>query len=212
MSPYNMPDKNCGLCPRLVEFRQENRKKFPEQFNGAVPSFGPIDAELLVVGLAPGLKGANFTGRPFTGDYAGELLYPCLLKAGFATGQYKADPQDDLTLVNTRITNSVRCVPPQNKPVGQEMTACFPFLIDEIKAMPNLKAILALGGIAHKQVVKAFDGRQTDYKFGHQNQHAFENVRLFDSYHCSRYNVNTGRLSEQMFDNVLEDIKTYLNH
>lgn len=204
------PDKNCGLCPRLVEFRQQNRHKFPDEFNGAVPAFGDLSAEVLVVGLAPGLKGANFTGRPFTGDYAGELLYPCLIEAGFAAGKYLARPDDGLILQNLRITNAVRCVPPQNKPVGQEMNACFPFLLNEINAMKNLRAILALGGIAHKQVVKVFDGRQVDHKFGHRNIHDFDHIRLFDSYHCSRYNVNTGRLSEDMFDNVLNDIKSYL--
>ncbi len=208
--PSHMPDKDCGLCPRLVDFRRENQRQYPDKFNGAVPAFGELDAELLVVGLAPGLKGANFTGRPFTGDYAGELLYPSLIKAGFAKGQYDARPDDGLILCNARITNSVRCVPPQNKPVGQEMAACLPFLINEFKAMPNLRVILALGGIAHKQVIKSFDLRQADYKFGHENQHDLGAVQLFDSYHCSRYNVNTGRLTEEMFDEVLNKITVYL--
>lgn len=210
VSSYGGPKPDCGKCPRLTSFRRENQDKFPDKFNGAVPAFGDLSSELLVVGLAPGLKGANFTGRPFTGDYAGDLLYPSLLKMGFATGTYDARPDDGYTLKNARITNAVRCVPPQNKPVGAEMAKCLPFLENEIDAMPNLRVILALGGIAHKQTVKVLGGRQADYKFGHAHQHDFGELQLFDSYHCSRYNVNTGRLNAPMFESVLQDIINYL--
>lgn len=208
---YQGPAPDCGKCPRLTAFRRKNQDAFPDNFNGAVPAFGDMSSELLVVGLAPGLKGANFTGRPFTGDYAGDLLYPCLKNSGFATGEYGASPDDGFELKNARVTNAVRCVPPQNKPVGAEMANCLPFLNDEIQAMPNLKAVLALGGIAHKQAIKVFGARQVDHKFGHQNQHDMGAIRLFDSYHCSRYNVNTGRLTEEMFMNVLSDIREFLS-
>ena len=208
---YTGPPPDCGRCPRLVAFRCENQAKFPGCFNGAVPAFGALDAPFLVVGLAPGLKGANCSGRPFTGDYAGDLLYPSLIKTGFAMGEYAARPDDGMVLTGARITNAVRCVPPQNKPIGAEMAECLPFLTAEIKAMPNLKAVLALGGIAHKQTVKLLGGRQVDYKFGHGHMHELGGLRLFDSYHCSRYNVNTGRLTDQMFEAVLQDIRAYLD-
>ena len=209
---YSPPPKDCPRCPRLVAFRQKNQHKFPDKYNGAVPPFGPITASLLVVGLAPGLKGANFTGRPFTGDYAGDVLYPSLVRAGFARGEYQARPDDGLEMLTVRITNAVRCVPPQNKPVGEEMANCLPFLQEEIAAMPELKAILALGGIAHKQTVKAFEKRQVNHPFGHRNRHDFGNVTVFDSYHCSRYNINTGRLTVEMFDDVLADINAWMNN
>ncbi len=202
------PALNCPLCPRLVDFRIQNQEKFPEKHNAPVPSFGDLSASLLVVGLAPGLKGANFSGRPFTGDYAGDLLYPTLIKFGFAKGAYKADPEDGLKMVNCRITNAVRCVPPQNKPEAQEINACRPFLIKEIEAMKNIKMILSLGLVSHQSVVKTFGLKQKDFKFGHGAQHQLnEKITLIDSYHCSRYNTNTGRLTTEMFEDVFSAIR-----
>tara|TARA_Y100001001_G_scaffold157648_1_gene176101 strand:+ start:96 stop:749 length:654 start_codon:yes stop_codon:yes gene_type:complete len=210
--PFKSPPKDCDLCGRLVAFRQDNQKLFPDKFNGAVPSFGNIDAQLLVVGLAPGLKGANFTGRPFTGDYAGDLLYPSLIEHGFATGVFDARPDDGLTLVNTRITNAVRCVPPQNKPTTDEIKTCRDFLINEIKAMPRLKVLLALGRIAHDSVLRTLSIPLKNHAFGHGNIHELGTYTLIDSYHCSRYNVNTGRLDADMFGAVLTSIKGCLEH
>lgn len=209
---YQPPEKNCQLCPRLVAFRRENTDKFPDQFNGAVPSFGALEATLLVVGLAPGLKGANFSGRPFTGDYAGDILYPALLKHGLAKGEFGAHKDDGLELVGTRITNAVRCVPPQNKPVGQEMTMCRDFLKDEIAHMPNLKAILSLGRIAHEAVVKCFGQKPKDFVFKHSAKHQIApNIKLFNTYHTSRYNVNTRRLTVEMFDEIIAQLKKSLS-
>ena len=208
---FQGPAKDCKLCPRLVEFRRENQEKFPDKFNGAVPAFGPIEAELLVVGLAPGLKGANFSGRPFTGDYAGYLLYPTLLKFGFGTGTFDARPDDGVELTNARITNAVRCVPPQNKPVGQEENACRPFLIEEIAAMKNVKVLLVLGRIAHVAALKTFGLKIKDYPFGHEMVQKLPNgMTMVSSYHCSRYNVNTGRLTVDMFENVMAKVKSIL--
>lgn len=204
------PDHDCGLCPRLVAFRTENRKKFPTEFNAPVPAFGDNDPYLLVVGLAPGLKGANFTGRPFTADYAGDLLYPSLIKFGFARGTYKERADDGVELIRARITNAVKCVPPENKPTGDEMATCLPFLEKEFATLKNLRAIIALGTIAHNSVLKALGFKMSDYKFGHANIHALMpkkhlagKVTLIDSYHCSRYNVNTGRLTTEMFEDVM---------
>lgn len=205
------PDYNCSRCPRLHSFICDNRIKYPDKYNGPVPSFGSLEAQLLIVGLAPGLKGANFTGRPFTGDYAGDLLYPTLLKFNFALGDYGASPQDGLTLKNTRITNAVRCVPPQNKPDTSEINQCLPFLSDEIAAMKNLKIILSLGGVSHKSVLKALGYKQSKASFTHGAFHRLDNdLTLVDSYHCSRYNTNTGRLTTAMFEHVLRDIKEAL--
>ena len=207
------PDRDCNLCPRLKAFRDEKRLKHPDWHNAPVKSFGRLDAEFLIVGLAPGLRGANSTGRPFTGDWAGDLLYSTLGKFGFATGQYKQTPDDSLKLVNCRIANAVRCVPPENKPIGDEMKACLPFLEAEIAAMPNIKAVLSLGLISHNNVLKAFGLKQSAAKFGHQATFQLSNkITLFDSYHCSRYNTNTGRLTEKMFHNVFQDIKLYLKN
>lgn len=204
------PHKDCDLCPRLEDFRAQNRKTFPDKFNGPVPAFGAADPALLVVGLAPGLKGANFTGRPFTGDYAGDLLYPTLVKFGFATGKFLRRPDDGLALVDARITNAVRCVPPENKPTGDEINACRPFLESELSGFTRLKAIVALGTVAHNSVLRALGLPQSGYKFGHANRHALTPkkslgypVLLLDSYHCSRYNVNTGRLTDKMFEEVI---------
>ncbi len=208
---YKDPDSNCTLCPRLVEFREDNQAKYPDFFNGAVPSFGPLDAGLLVVGLAPGLKGANRTGRPFTGDYAGDLLYPTLKEFGFATGTFGADINDGLQLVGARITNAVRCVPPQNKPTAIEANTCRPFLLDELAAMTNLKVMLSLGRISHDSTLTSLGLKKSAYPFGHNVAHDIGNgVHLVDSYHCSRYNVNTKRLTPEMFHDVFRTIKTLL--
>ncbi len=209
---YQAPSKECDKCPRLRSFILENREKFPDKFNGPVPSFGNLSAQLLIVGLAPGLKGANFSGRPFTGDYDGDLLYPTLDKFGLSTGTFKADPNDGLELVNTRITNAVRCVPPQNKPESSEINECLSFLTHEIQAMPNLKIILSLGLISHKAVLKSLGYRQSEKAFSHGALHTLDNdLILANSYHCSRYNTNTGRLTTQMFEDVFQEIKKHLN-
>lgn len=201
------PDRDCPLCPRLVDFRHAARADHPDWHNAPVPAFGDLEAELLIVGLAPGLKGANRTGRPFTGDYAGDLLYPTLIKFGLASGVYGADPKDGLVLNNCRITNALRCVPPQNKPTGAEAKACAPFLIDEIGAMKNLKVILALGGLSHGAVLGILGEKKSAWKFGHNVIHELTNAPLLiDSYHCSRYNTNTGRLTEAMFHDVFDKI------
>ena len=207
VAPYG-----CKKCPRLYHFIQEQKKDHPDWFNGAVPSFGSLDSEILVVGLAPGLRGANATGRPFTGDFAGDVLYHALLKHGFATGHFQKHAQDGVTLQNLRITNAVKCVPPQNKPTGDEINQCRDsFLIPEIKRMKHLKVILALGGIAHKALVKTFKKRQADMPFGHLKEYQLpNNVTLIDSYHCSRYNIQTNRLSIAMFDNVIGHLKSKL--
>jgi len=204
---------NCSLCPRLAGFREDNRKLYPGFFNAPVPSFGELQARLLVVGLAPGLKGANRTGRPFTGDYAGLVLYSSLKKYGFTEGEY--DPEkvadgggDNFRLMDCRITNAVRCVPQENKPEPSEIRQCNGFLAAEIKAMPNLKVLLALGQIAHKAVLMALGLKQSAYTFGHGNEHQVMNFRLLNSYHCSRYNINTGALTQAMFDGVVERIRS----
>jgi len=205
------PIKDCTLCPRLANFLAENRIKFPHFHNAPVPSFGGLDATILVVGLAPGLKGANATGRPFTGDYAGDLLYETLQKKGYASGFYQKRAEDGFTLHNVRITNAVRCVPPQNKPTGDEVLTCRPYLVNEMNAMQerNLKIILSLGKISHDTVLKTFNLKLSQYPFGHGAVHSLPNgLYLVDSYHCSRYNVNTGRLTAQMFEDVFDCIAT----
>ena len=206
-----VPAKNCALCPRLVDFRHDIDERHPDWHNAPVPAFGPDNAGLLIVGLAPGLKGANRTGRPFTGDGAGDLLYPTLIKTGFAKGRYEARPDDGLELVNCRITNAVRCVPPQNKPIGGEITACNEFLTHEMAAMPKLRVILALGGISHNAVLRALGHKQSQFRFGHAADHDIgDGKRLVDSYHCSRLNTNTGRLTSQMFEAVFAQIQDRL--
>ena len=170
---------------------------------GFVPSFGKINSKLLIVGLAPGLKGANRTGRPFTGDYAGDLLYPTLIKFGWASGNYNREINKDFRLNECRITNTVRCVPPQNKPDSNEQNNCFIFLKNEINSLPNLKYLLALGTIAHKAIIKCYNLKQKEFKFTHGKQYLLkENLNLIDSYHCSRYNINTGRLTKEMFEDI----------
>lgn len=209
---FTPPAYDCHLCPRLSAFLADTRQTYPDQYNGPVPSFGGLDAELLIVGLAPGLKGANFSGRPFTGDYAGDLLYATLLKFGLATGVYKARKDDGLVLQNTRITNAVRCVPPQNKPLPAEIKTCNGFLKQEIAAMPNLKVILSLGRISHDAVLTALGQKKSAHPFGHNATHVFDGktITLIDSYHCSRYNTNTGRLTTQMFEAVFQSITARL--
>ena len=192
------------MCPRLAAFRAVQREAHPDWFNAPVPSFGDALPELLIVGLAPGLRGANRTGRPFTGDYAGDLLYRSLLKFGFAGGAYGANPADGLELRGTRITNAVRCVPPQNKPEPAEIGACSRFLAGELAATPRLKAILALGTIAHNAVLAAKGVKRSQYPFAHGALHELpDGTVLADSYHCSRLNTNTGRLTTEMFDAVI---------
>lgn len=203
---------DCTLCPRLVEFRAESRAANPDWFNAPVPSFGPETAQVLVMGLAPGMQGANRTGRPFTGDWAGDLLYPTLIEFGFASGSYKASPDDGVEMVDCMISNAVRCVPPQNKPTTAEEKNCRGFLKARIDALPNLKAIVALGLIAHKNVLSVLQQKQSTFKFGHGAQHTVgENLTLFDSYHCSRYNTNTGRLTEAMFHDVFRAVRHHID-
>ena len=207
----NNPKKNCQLCPRLAMFRRNNQKSYPEFFNDVVPSFGELSSEILIIGLAPGLKGANQTGRPFTGDYAGDVLYESLQKHGLATGVYAKHAGDGFKLCNVRITNAVRCVPPENKPISDEVNQCNQFLLQEIESMENLKLILTLGGISHKATIKALLFRQKDYAFGHGAKHNInfsnKNLILLNSYHCSRYNINTKRLTQNMFDDIIKTAK-----
>lgn len=205
------PGRDCPNCPRLVHYRLEQRGLHPDWFNSPVPSFGDADAHLLIVGLAPGVQGANRTGRPFTGDFAGDLLYGTLIKFGFATGVFKADPKDGLTLQRTMITNAVRCVPPQNKPLPAEIRSCNSFLRLRISALPRLRAVVALGRIAHDGLLTALDVRKAAYPFGHGACHHIGGLRVFDSYHCSRYNTNTRVLTPEMFENVFGAVKTYLD-
>ena len=207
------PATDCDFCPRLVKFRSENQKKYPNFVNAPISSFGDIGAEILIIGLAPGLKGANQTGRPFTGDYAGDLLYPTLVKFDLADGVFSACADDRIKLVNCRITNAVRCVPPQNKPTGPEAGMCRQFLISEIGQMQNLKVILALGGLAHTAILSAFLEKKLLFKFAHEAQHTLSNgLLLIDSYHCSRYNTNTGVLTTKMFEAVFKRITFYLDN
>jgi uracil-DNA glycosylase family 4 len=202
------PPPDCPQCPRLANFRSINRRAFPDYFNNPVPSFGALDAPLLIVGLAPGLKGANRTGRPFTGDYAGDLLFSTLKRHGLARGDYQQRADDGFELVGARVTNAVRCVPPENKPLPAEVNTCRKFLSAEIAAMPNLKAILALGQIAHNSVLSALGIRKKDHAFAHSARHEYGGLTLLSSYHCSRYNTNTGVLTEKMFDEVVAAAKT----
>lgn len=205
------PGCDCALCPRLVAFRQAWRNREPGWFNAPVPSFGPASARLLVVGLAPGLRGANRTGRPFTGDGAGALLFPALLWAGFARGRYRARADDGFELLDCRIANAVRCVPPQNRPTGVEVRRCNPFLADEVAALPRLRAILALGTVAHRAVLQALALRPASAAFAHGALHRLKNgLVLVDSYHCSRLNTNTGRLTEAMFHAVFATVRSLL--
>ena len=210
---FNEPPLDCPRCPRLVAFRNELQGEYPEWKNAPVRSFGTLDARLLIVGLAPGMRGANRTGRPFTGDYAGDLLYSTLLEFGFAQGIYRADPNDGLHLVDARIANAVRCLPPENKPLPVEFTNCRPFLQAEIAVMPELKVIVALGKGAHDQVLRALTVRPAgSYPFIHGRLHSLPTgVTLADSYHCSRYNTSTRVLTPEMFYAVIADARRLLN-
>jgi uracil-DNA glycosylase family 4 len=204
------PDRDCPLCPRLAAFRHANQAREPLWFNGPVPSFGTPDASLLIVGLAPGMQGANRTGRPFTGDYAGDLLYETLLEFGFAKGVYDERPDDGLTLIDCCITNAVRCVPPQNKPLPVEIKTCRTFLNATMDEMPKLRAAVLLGRISHDTTLKALGIRAVNAPFKHGAIHDAGRIKLFDSYHCSRYNTNTGVLTPKMFKSVFASVRKYL--
>ena len=204
------PGRDCPLCPRLVEFRESIRVREPGWHNAPVRSFGDRNAALLIVGLAPGLQGANRTGRPFTGDYAGDLLYATLIAFGFAKGIYQARPDDGLTLIDCRISNAVRCVPPQNKPLPIEIRTCRQFLNATLAEMPRLRAIVALGRVAHDSTVKALDLRAAAAPFSHGAVHEVGTVKFYDSYHCSRYNTNTGVLTPAMFESVFAKVRADL--
>jgi uracil-DNA glycosylase len=212
MSPASgKPGRDCRLCPRLKAFRDDWRRREPEWFNAPVASFGPPDARLLIVGLAPGLRGANRTGRPFTGDYAGDLLYETLGRFGFAKGNYAATPDDGLALIDARITNAVRCVPPENKPTTAEIKTCRAFLAPTIAEMRNLRAIVTLGRISHESTVAALEHRRAAAPFVHGASHELGKLRVFVSYHCSRYNTNTGVLTPKMFSDVFAAVRAYLD-
>lgn len=211
VDPSGTPGSNCPRCPRLVAFRETWRAQEPDWFNAPVDSFGAADARLLILGLAPGLRGANRTGRPFTGDYAGDLLYATLKEFGFAKGDYQARPDDGLTLINCRITNAVRCVPPENKPTPQEIVTCRPFLIATLAEMRQLCVVLALGRIAHDTFIVTRDARRSHYPFAHGRAHTMGAITLFDSYHCSRYNTNTGVLTTAMFRDVFTKVREHLD-
>ena len=203
-------DRDCRACPRLAAFLDDVKARYPDYYCRPVPPFGDAGARLLVVGLAPGLHGANRTGRPFTGDHAGILLYEMLHQFGFSTRQESEAADDGLELVNARITNAVKCLPPENKPVGAEVNTCNAYLANELSALEPGSVVLALGGIAHKAIIRALGLRQADYKFGHDALHDLGDAYLLDSYHCSRYNTNTGRLTRDMFEAVFAKAKDLL--
>jgi len=205
-------DKDCRDCPRLATFLDDVSEKHPDYYCRPVPPFGSADARFLVVGLAPGMHGANRTGRPFTGDHAGILLYQMLHKYGFATRDQSVAADDDLRLIDCRITNAVKCLPPDNKPVGNEINTCNNFLANELRTLPENSVVMALGGIAHRAVIKALGMRQAEFKFGHAVVHDAEYFRLLDSYHCSRYNTNTRRLTEKMFDEIFAKARELLEN
>ena len=210
------PGRDCPLCPRLAAYRESLRVKEPKWFNAQVPSFGPVDARLLIVGLAPGVQGANRTGRPFTGDFAGHLLYETLARYGFSRGQFDARPDDGLELIDCRIANAVRCVPPENKPTPLEINTCRDFLVPTIAEMKNLRAIVVLGHVAHNSVVSAFGAKKSATMFKHAGKNMLKHdkigeIALFSSYHCSRYNTNTGVLTPKMFRDVFEKLRFYID-
>ena len=206
-------DPDCKKCPRLADFLSQVKTKHPDYFCKPVPPFGDNKAQLLIVGLAPGMHGANASGRPFTGDYAGVLLYQTLYDFGFASHHESISSDDDLKLINCKITNAVKCLPPENKPVGAEVNQCNPYLANELADLNAGSVVLSLGLLSHKAVIKALGLRQVDYKFAHQAIHQLnERLILVDSYHCSRYNTNTGRLTEQMFRDVFKNINQLLSN
>lgn len=204
-------DRDCRACPRLANFLEDVRERHPGYYCRPVPPFGDPAARFLIVGLAPGMHGANRTGRPFTGDHAGILLYQMLHKYGFASRDHSQSADDGLELIDCRITNAVKCLPPDNKPVGAEINTCNPFLANELAALPEGSIVMALGGIAHRAIVKAVGVRQADHKFAHAALHDLQDFRVLDSYHCSRYNTNTGRLTEAMFDGIFAQARELLD-
>lgn len=204
------PPRDCPLCPRLVAYRDVNRAQHPDWWNGPAPSFGDPNARLLIVGLAPGRQGANRTGRPFTGDHAGWLLYETLLKCGFATGVYEARPDDSLQLVDCMITNAVRCAPPGNKPETSEEHTCRQFLTARIAALPRLQSIVTLGDVSRRNLLKALGLKASSGVGGHGAEFDAGPYRVFNSYHCSRLNTNTGRLTPRMFEEVFRAAKASL--
>jgi len=208
---FQEPPYDCDRCPRLSAFLKDLRLSHPDYHNGPVPSFGDSNPKLLIVGLAPGMHGANRTARPFTGDWAGDLLYSSLEKFGLSNGKYGANSDDGLELYGVQITNAVRCLPPQNKPIGAECAACRPFLTDQIKSLKNLRAIMTLGKISHDNTIRALELKLKDYPFGHHKRYnVLENITLISSYHCSRYNTNTKRLTEDMFHDVFKSLKNVM--
>jgi uracil-DNA glycosylase family 4 len=205
------PPRDCQRCPRLVAYRRASAASHPDWHNGAVPSFGDPDARLLVLGLAPGVAGANRTGRPFTGDHAGELLYATLTRFGFARGRYAADPADGLALTDCLVSNAVRCVPPQNRPTPAEIATCRPFLAARLAALPRLRAVLCLGRVAHESLMRALARRPVAHPFAHGARHDLGELTVFDSYHCSRYNTQTGRLTVPMFEAVFAAARAHID-
>jgi len=205
------PPRDCALCPRLADYRGALAAKHPGWFNAPVPSFGDPNARILILGLAPGVSGANRTGRPFTGDFAGDLLYTTLAKFGFANNAFRADPTDGLELRDCIVSNAVRCVPPGNKPTPAEIATCRGFLAARVSALPCLHAVVCLGRIAHETLLRAFGARLADHPFAHGARHAAGDLAIFDSYHCSRYNTNTGRLTAPMFEAVFADLRGYID-
>ena len=204
-------DKSCRACPRLAGFLDDVQDRYPDYYCRPVPPFGAPDARFLIVGLAPGMHGANRTGRPFTGDHAGILLYQMLHKYGFGSRDHSESAGDDLELIDCRITNAVKCLPPDNKPVGAEINTCNEFLANELHSLPKDSVVMALGGIAHRAIIKAMGLRQADYKFGHAALHELGDFQVLDSYHCSRYNTNTRRLTEAMFDAIFAQARELLD-
>lgn len=204
-------DKDCRACPRLSTFLDSVKVRFPDYYCRPVPPFGDLNARLLIVGLAPGMHGANRSGRPFTGDHAGILLYQTLHKFGFASAAESVSADDGLLLADCRITNAVKCLPPDNKPIGDEINTCNAFLANEINQLPENSVVLALGGIAHRAIIKALGMRQVEFKFAHAAVHDVEQFRLLDSYHCSRYNTNTRRLTTDMFESVFAQARQLLD-
>ncbi len=205
-------DKDCRQCPRLSDFLDSVSERYPDYYSRPVPPFGDPDARFLIVGLAPGLHGANRSGRPFTGDHAGILLYQMLHKYGFASVDESVSVDDGLSLTDARITNAVKCLPPDNKPIGAEINTCNSYLANELQRLPRNAVVMALGGIAHRAIIKACGWRQAEFKFGHAALHELENFRLLDSYHCSRYNTNTRRLTTEMFDDVFAQARKLLDN
>ena len=205
-------DKDCRDCPRLAEFLDSVKERYSDYYCRPVPPFGDSNARFLVVGLAPGMHGANRSGRPFTGDHAGILLYQMLHRYGFASADHSLSVDDGLQLIDARITNAVKCLPPDNKPVGAEINTCNSFLANELRGLPEKAVVLALGGIAHRAIIKACELRQVEFKFAHAAVHELDNFTLIDSYHCSRYNTNTRRLTEPMFAAVFAQARELLDN